>query len=426
MEQASDKTVEAKPARAVESGWASTFHALQYPNFRILWFTSGLVAGGVWLQQVTLGWLAYDLTKDALQVGAILGVRSAPMLLAPMTGVLVDRMDRRKLLMAAQVLVTTLVFGFSALLFLDLVRVWHLYVFAVLFGLLWAVNNPVRQTLVANSVPREALMNATALNSVAFNSMRMIGPAVGGLLILLVGPALNFFLQGCLFAGVILMLLRYRTEYGTGETALARKTSPVRNLVEGFRYVLSDRLTLLFIAMSFVVTITLLGTVFNMMPVFVPEVLGDQDGALLGYIMTALGVGGVVGTIVMARFSAFPQKGVQSLGAFSAAALCVVAVALVRNFWAAAAILALYQVFAQAVMTTNMTVVQAMTPDRLRGRVVGVYQMEIGLMPVGGVIGGAIANRWGVDISFLVAGLAGCATVVLMATLAPSIRRLRL
>ena len=426
MERSSSTLVDSAAPVVIRPGWAGTFHSLGYPNFKLLWITSLMVSGGVWLQQVTLGWLAYQMTGSALQVGGILGIRSAPLILAPLTGVLVDRVDRRKLLIVAQLMVTTLVFGFSLLLFLGLEQVWHLYVFALTFGLIWAVNNPVRQTLVANSVPRGALMNATALSAMAFNSMRTIGPALGGVLIVLVGPALNFFIQGVLFLGVIGMLIPYRAEYGVGVAAKNRETSAVRNLLEGFKYVLGHRPTLLVMSMSFVVTITLLGSVFNMMPVYVPEVLGSDRGDALGLLMTALGAGGVVGTVLMARFSQYRNKGLQSLVAFAGAAITVVILSQVTDFWVAAVVLATYQVFAQGVLTTNMTMVQSMTPDHLRGRVVGVYQMEIGLMPVGGIAAGAIATQWGVGVAFLVGGIIGLVVVVLIAAFSPSIRNLRL
>jgi MFS family permease len=426
MEPSSSTSSQAAAPLTVRPGWAGTFHSLRYRNYRLLWITSLMVSGGVWLQQVTLGWLAYQMTESALQVGGILGIRSAPLILAPITGVMVDRFDRRKLLMLAQVLVTILVFSFSLLLYLGLEQVWHLYVFALLFGLIWAVNNPVRQTLVANSVPRDALMNATALSAVAFNSMRTIGPSIGGVLIVLVGPALNFFIQGVLFLGVVAMLIPYRAEYGVGSTSANRETSAIKNLLEGFKYVLGHRPTLLVVSMSFVVTITLLGSVFNMLPVFVPEVLGSERGDALGLLMTALGAGGVVGTVLMARFSQYRNKGIQTLGAFAGAAVAVIALSQVTDFWTAAIVLALYQIFAQGVLTTNMTMVQSMTPDHLRGRVVGVYQMEIGLMPIGGIIAGAIATQWGVATAFLVGGIVGLVVVTLIAIFSPSVRHLRL
>jgi MFS family permease len=426
MERSSSASSDTPAPLPIRSGWAGTFHSLSYRNYRLLWVTSLMVSGGVWLQQVTLGWLAYQMTESALQVGSILGVRSAPLIFAPITGVLVDRFDRRKMLMISQVMVTTLVFGFSLVLYWGREEVWHLYVFALLFGMIWAVNNPVRQTLVANSVPREALMNATALSAVAFNSMRTIGPGIGGLLIVLVGPALNFFIQGVLFLGVVLILIPYRAEYGTGNASTNRQTSAVRNLVDGFKYVIGHRPTLLVVAMSFVVTITLLGSVFNMLPVFVPEVLGSERGDDLGLLMTALGAGGVTGTLLMARFSQFRHKGILTLVSFAGAALAVIALSQVTGFWMAVVVLAIYQIFAQGVLTTNMTMVQSMTPDHLRGRVVGVYQMEIGFMPIGGVIAGGIATQWGVGTAFLVGGIVGLIVVTLIAMFSPSIRQLRI
>jgi MFS family permease len=423
---APNTSAETEPAFMRRTGWASTFDALRYRNFRILWFSSLMISGGVWLQQVSLGWLVYNMTESPLQVGAVLGTRSAPLILAPLTGVLVDRVDRRKLLLTAQASVTVLVLGFSALLFSGREEVWHLYAFALSFGLIWAVNNPVRQTLVANAVPRKALMNATALNSLAFNAMRAVGPAVGGVLIVLSGPAINFFLQGVLFALVVLLLWRFRAEYGGDNQASARRESPLRNLIEGFRYVAEHKPTLLLILMTFVVTVTILGSVFNMIPVYVPEVLGDDGGGQLGFLMTSLGIGGLFGTILLARFSYFERKGLQTLVAFGGAALTVIAMSQVDTLWMAAIVLGFYQVFAQTVLTTNMTMVQGMTPDHLRGRVVGVYQMEIGLMPIGGVTAGAIANFWGVQTAFLVAGTTAIVVVLLIAAFSPSIRNMRL
>ena len=114
------------------------------------------------------------------------------------------------------------------------------------------------------------------------------------------------------------------------------------------------------------------------------------------------------------------------MGSFAAAAISVVVLSQVNVFWGAAAILALYQVFSQGVLTTNMTLVQSMTPDNLRGRVIGLYQMEIGLMPIGGIITGAIATQWGIATAFLVGGVFGLAVAIIMAIFAPSIRQLRI
>jgi MFS family permease len=419
------QTATTHPAKP-RSAWAQTFDALRYRDFRLLWFATVLIAGGVWLQQVTLGWLAYDLTKDPLQVGIILGVRSAPLLLAPLTGTLADRLDRRKMLLVDQSFVAVLVLGFSVVLFLDLQQVWHLYAFAAAFGLLWSINNPVRQTLVATSVPREALMNGVALNSLAFNSMRAIGPALGGVLLVFFGPAVNFLIQGIAFSGVLLLLVRLSPGAGSGDRQKAREQSIAKGLASGFAYVFSHPTTLTTTAVSFVLTLTTLAVVFNQLPVYTAEVLLDTEGGKLGLLLMSMGVGGVLGTLAMARFARFRHKGLQVLFAFAGAALSLAVLSQVDSVPVAMAILVLQQAFTQVVMTSNLTIVQMATSDEMRGRVTGVYQMEIGMMPIGGIAAGAIASIYGVAMAFLVGGTLGLISVVLIALFVPSFRRLKL
>ena len=411
---------------SARSGWGQTFEALRYRDFRLLWLSVLMIAGGVWLQQVTLGWLAFDMTHSPLQVGLIMGIRSGPLLLAPLAGVLADRFDRRKILLIDQSMVAALVLLFAVDLALDAQKVWHLYAFALLFGLLWAVNNPVRQTLVANSVPREALMNATALNSMAFNTMRTIGPAIGGFLIAFFGPAVNFFLQAALFTLVMGLLFKFRISYSTAGKEVAREQSIGRNLLDGFRYVLHDRTILTTTLVTFTLALTTLSVVFTQLPVYAGEVLGDSEGDQLGLLLMSMGFGGLVGVTLLARFSQFKRKGVQSIVAFLGAAITIVILSQVTTLWLAMVVLVVQQGFTQVVMTTNLTIVQVTSPDEMRGRVTGVYQMEIGMMTIGGIAGGAIASTWGVDNALLVAGLAGASVIALVALLVPRFRKLEL
>ena len=130
-----------------------------------------------------MGWLAYDITESPFQVGIVSGLRAFPMLLAPLTGAVADRVDRRKLLMINQTGMAILALGFAAVVLSGLEVIWPVHLFSFLMGVMWAFNNPVRQSLVASSVPRESLMTAVALNSMGFNSMRIFGPAIGGALI---------------------------------------------------------------------------------------------------------------------------------------------------------------------------------------------------------------------------------------------------
>ena len=400
--------------------------ALSYSDFRILWVTTGFVAGGIWFQQVTLGWLAYDLTRDALHVAGVVSVRSFPLLLSPITGVLADRVDRRRLLILDQVLVTALVFAFAFLVLFDLHQVWHLYVFALLFGLLWAVNNPVRQVLIANTVPREALMNATAMISMAFNLMRAIGPAIGGFVIAFFGPGINFLIQGGFFLAALLMVTRMRTPYYTADRAHARESSPLQNLKEGFWHVIHDQTTLLTAGMSLGLSFTMMAIVFTQLPVYTAEVLHNDDGSQLGLLLMSMGIGGFLGTMLLAIFASVRRKGMLASAAFAMAAVAVIVLSQVTTLWLAAAALLVQQIFVQVVMTTNLTIVHTITPDGLRGRVIGVYQMEIGMMPFGGLLAGVLSKAYGVDNTFLIGGIAGLTIIAIASVVLPRYRRMEL
>ena len=147
-----------------------TFSSLRHLNFRYLWFGTLFMSGGQWIQQVTLGWLLYDLTGSSVLLGLLNGLRALPFLIAsPIAGVAADRMDRKQLILATQyvLIMTTLTMGL--LVASGILEVWHLFVFTVVTGVIWAFVDPVHQTLVPALVPREDLMNAVALNSAAFN-----------------------------------------------------------------------------------------------------------------------------------------------------------------------------------------------------------------------------------------------------------------
>ncbi|MEX2431083.1 MAG: MFS transporter [Dehalococcoidia bacterium] len=416
---------DALPAKS-HGAWRETFQSFQHRDFRLLWIGSFGSAGGIWLMQVSLGWLAYEMTQSALQVGLILGVRAAPLLLAPLTGVIADRIDRRRLLLADQAFLVVLVMTFAVVLLLERQQVWHLYVFAELFGMGWAVSNPVRQMLTATTVPREDLTNAIALMSIAFNSMRAIGPAIGGIFIAFFGPGVNFLLMGILFLAVFLLVVPFRARYGTTDRTIVRAQSVMRNLVEGFRYVRHEPTTLTAISVTTAMTLTSMALVFNQLPVYAAEVLLDDEGVLLGLLMMSLGIGGLVGTSFMARFSRIRHKGIVGTIGFVCTSLAVLTLSQVSVLWAAMLTLAVQQAFVQLVMTSNQTIVQSITPDDMRGRVTGVYQMEIGMMPIGGVIAGAISAAYGVQTAFAFGAVTGLMVITLFAVFVPRYRRLEL
>ena len=426
MQQRSDTTaVDPPPTLPPKAGWSQTFEALRYRNYRLLWATTLFISGGNWLQQVTLGWLAYELTQSPLQVGIIMGLRTLPLLLSPLAGVLADRFERRKILLIDQGVLVVLAVVFATLLLLKREEAWHLYVFAVLVGFAWAMNNPVRQALVANSVPKSSLMNAVALNSVAFNSMRTIGPAIGGFFIVFLGPGVNFVLQAALYVLVFVMMVPYRPVYATADHRAARSTPMLRSLREGFHYVAHEPTTLMVTAVTLMMTLTMMSFVMNQLPVYAAEVL-EQGAGALGLLLMSMGIGGFIGTLLMARFGNYERKGLLVLIGVVGAGTSMLVLAQTSVLWQAMAVLVVQQAFIMLVMTTNNTIIQTITPDAIRGRVIGVYMMEIGMMPLGGVTAGAIASRFGVSTAFMVGGVTGLVVIALFAILLPRFRNLRL
>ena len=406
-------------------GWAGTFSALRYRNFRLLWFGTLCMSSGTWIQQVTLGWLAYEMTGSPVQVSIVLGLRALPMLGAPIAGVVADKFDRRSVLLIDQSYLALLAIVFAAILQFGLVQVWHLHAFSFLTGVGWALNNPLRQTLVGNSVPRERLMNAIALNSMAFNSMRMIGPGIAGGMIALLGPEVNFIIQAVVYGAVVLLVLPFRAEYAEGREG-RKQQSPLADLKEGLAYVAREPVPRYAILLSLVPTLALMAFIQTQMPVYVAEDLGDSEGALLGFMYVGMGVGGFLGAAFVARFHAVQHKGLQSLLGVAGAALALLALSQVDVWWHAWGILIVQQLFFIMVMTTNNSILQTVTPDYMRGRVMGIYMIDVGMQPLGGVVAGILAENYSVSTAWVMGGSVGMVLVVLITLIAPSFRRLRL
>jgi len=196
------------------------------------------MSAGQWIQQVTLGWLLYDLTGSSVLLGALNGLRALSFLIAsPIAGVVADRTERKKILTATQYVLMTTTVAMGFLVALKLAAVWHLFAFTLITAIAWAFTDPVRQSMVPTLVPKEELINAVALNSAAFNMTKVIGPSVGGLLFVAFGAAGNFFVQGAAYAAVLLSI--YWMVIPPAPTE-AKRSSALANLKEGLLYIWSN------------------------------------------------------------------------------------------------------------------------------------------------------------------------------------------
>lgn len=392
-----------------------TFSAFKHRNYRYLWTSTLVSSGGNWVQQITIGWLAFHITGDALLTGTVAGLRGVPFLIAgPISGVLSDRMDRRKLMLITQVYLAVLGLVFASLvagfLYVE-VAVWHLFVFTLLFGAGWAMNNPIRQAMVANSVPREDMMNAIALNSAAFQLTRIIGPTIGGILIATVGPSINFFIQAGAFVGVFLLVLPLRIPQE--DFSASKGQSFFTNFKEGVSYAVNTPVIMALIFMGMIPSMFLMSFINGLMPVFASEVL-DSPSRSLGFLLSAYGVGALIGTLSLASLGNVRRKGIMLLIAAMGSGLAMIGFSFTSSL--ELSMLALVGMGATQMfyMATNNTLIQSIVPDTLRGRVLSLFMLDFALVAVGAVMAGAIVRTFGISEGFFFGGAAAFTLFIIL------------
>ena len=399
-----------------------TFSSLRHLDYRYLWVGTMLMSAGQWIQQITLGWLLYDLTGSSVLLGALNGLRALPFLVfSPIAGVAADRMDRRKLLLNTQSILLVTALGMGALVASGLLEIWHLFLFTLITGSAWSFNEPVRQTLVPNLVPKEELTNAIALHAAGFNLNKIIGPALGGLLIALFGAAGNFFVQGLAYAGVLITIYAMRVP---PTPVQARQSTVVANLKEGFAYVWSTPTVFALLLADLVPRIFAL-PYQALMPIFQKDVLRvGPEG--LGMLMAAPGVGAVLSTLLLASIAhSFRRKGLLVLGGLIMLGIFLFLFSRTTSFPLALLMLVAVGGCQIVFMATTMTMVQMVIPDALRGRVMSLYMLDRGLTPAGSLLAGVTAHFIGAPATVGMMGLIVIILAVLVAWRVPLIRKLK-
>lgn len=378
--------------------------ALNHADFRIFFSAQLISQVGHWMQSVAQAWLVLQLTDSPLLLGLIGTLQFSPMLLfSVVSGAIADRLNKRRLLVTTQLALAGQAFALAALVWTGHAQYWHVAVLAVLAGLASTVDNPARQSYVVEMVGRNALANAVALNSAAFNGARIIGPALGGLIVARFGVLPAFFVNGMSFLAMVAALARLQAQ---GHPVGERGTTMRQEIVEGLRYALRSPDIRLILAVLLVVSLW----VFNFsiyVPLLARTVLGEGAEGF-GFLMAAVGVGAVAGALtlgIVVRESPPP-----ALLFITAAGACaaLLSLSLIRQFWLAA--LALFVMGYAGIMTLSgcNTALQMAAPDRLRGRVMSLHVLVFGgSFPIGAFLVGAMSERWGVGRAFLVNGTAG-------------------
>ena len=375
---------------------ASTLAPLRHSDFRRLWSGTFFATAGQWIQQATLGWVVYDITGSASVLGAVLGIRAIPMLvLAPLTGVVADRFDRRYALAASQFLMVAISVALAVLLAFGEVLVWHLFAFSVLSGVSAVFDRTLRSTLVFHSVPRTEAAHAVALNSIAFSVTRAIGPGVAGFLIASVGAALNFAIQSLLYVGVAVAALSVNA--APGGSARIAPGSLWADTKEGVRFTFNDPIARMMVVLGLVPPILLIPSLGALMPVFAADVFRSGPEGL-GLLLSAVGVGGILGGIVAAWIAKYDNSGLIQTLALAVFAFSLIAFAFSPDMGIAVVFLVFAGIAEMVHHTVHVTTLQMCAPERMRGRVASLLPVFPAFISVGALCAGVLADVMGADI----------------------------
>ncbi|MEX2247670.1 MAG: MFS transporter [Dehalococcoidia bacterium] len=402
------------------TGWKATFASLSVPGYSV--YFAGMVAffAGMNMMIVLRGYLVYDITGSKTALALIMLSVALPMLVvAPVGGVIADRIDKRTLMIWAQAAVCVLNLINTVLISMGIIEFWHLIVLSTLSGVAFSFNMPARQAIIPRLVPREMLMNAMSLGSSAMNATRIVAPAIGGGLIPLIGIGGGFAVLTAMYAlSVVLTLGLPKVPPAAREV----RVTFFRDFAEGFSYIRSNRLVL---------GLLLLGTVpmifampyQTLMPALAKDTWGMGSGGL-GMLQAVSGVGGLAGGLLVANMDNYPHKGrVMLIGAMAMGAF-LIAFALSPWFLGALPLLALVGLASMIFMTVNNTVITSIIPDEVRGRVMSVMMMSFGLMPFGAVPAGIAAESLGVPVVVAAGGVLLMVTVAAAYLMFPQFRTL--
>lgn len=395
-----EETIESsKPIPAItlpREGLSTTFSAMRHRNFQ-LYFGGQLISNiGTWMQIIAQGWVVYQLGHSELTLGLVAFASAIPtLLISPWGGVVVDRMSRRRLLMMTQSGAMLLAFIMAALTFANRIQEWHVIVLAALLGVVNAFDAPARQAFVPEMVGKEDLPNAIALNSIMFNSARVLGPAAAGLALALVGAAWCFTINGISFLAVLLGLWLMNLP---PRQRILNTTSPWQQLVGGVKYAAGNR------EISGLILLSLVFSVFGIsystiLPAFVEKIL-HQGAAVYGWVNAASGLGAVTGAFVLAHRVSHGKRGRLLVLTNIAFPLILIVFSFI-SFYPLSLLLAYgLGIGFMVQFTTINTLLQTRVHDDFRGRVMGLYTITFfGFAPFGNLLIGFLGQQIGLGIA---------------------------
>jgi predicted MFS family arabinose efflux permease len=381
----------------------NNFHALTHKNFRYYWFGQCISLIGTWMQNIGQSWLVFTLTDSPFLLGLVGTIQFLPVtFLSLFAGVVVDRFPKKKILLVTQSISMLLAITLSILVFTNKVQYWHIIILALMLGITNTLDMPTRQSFVVEVVGKKDLMNAIALNSATFNLARILGPAIGAVLMAKLGAAWCFLFNGLSFLAVIYGLLHIEPIPYVRKKDSDNKL--LKEIVDGLKYIFKTPVLL-----KTILLVTVMGIfAFNysvILPVFTRNILHQNEGTY-GFLMSALGVGSLIGALTVSlRNKNGPSIRVLVVSSIIASSMLIVTGSSRMEFLAALS-LAVTGIFNIHFSTTANSTLQINSKDEYRGRVMSVYSLVFaGSTPIGNFFSGTAADRVGAAWAFTLSGM---------------------
>ena len=407
---------------SVLSTLRSSFSPLRFPNFRLYLGGQTISLIGTWLQVTAQAWLVWTLTGSEAASGFVAMLGALPFLLfGPWAGILAERTDRRKLLIATQVSAMLLAFTLAFLVQSHLVQIWHVYVLSFLLGTVNAVDIPTQQTFLGDLSSTSELRKAVNLNAMILQVSRMVGPAVAGIVVHRIGIAPAFWVNGLSFLAVVASLTVLRSNQIRGEK---KQATPLRDLAEALRYIKTQpRIQDLFI-FSTLTVLLVLSIIISQLPAVADKIL-KGNAETLGTLQAASGAGALIAVLfIMPLFQTLRRSGIALGGAAVWMGAWLLVFSTSRSLPLSALALFFGSMGAPTVIATSLGLVQFMTPAEMRARVLSLFTMiSFGLQTFAVLIVGYIAEKLGVATAIEINGILLISAAILMLIFRTELRR---
>ena len=402
------------------------FESLRYRDYRLLWYSQVFASLGIWMDQVTRGWLIYELTDSALQLGLVRGIQAIPFLfLSPIAGSVADRYPRRFLVVTAQFANGFIFTATAALILFGLIQPWHVYLTAVLMACVQVFLQPARAAMISDTVPPEKLTNAIGLNAVVFNMARSTGPALAGMLISVFNTGVAYGVQGLFFVLATLWTTRMRS----GRRAAAARRSHgeretfARSILTGWQYSwrkdeVRSSLLIVLVASLFMVPFT------TLLPVFARDIL-EVGANGQGLLLTSMGIGALGSAMIIATFGDRMPRGIMMFVGVMLYGVLVVMFSASPWFALSMVLMAgigLCHVSSHALV---QTVIQSYSPPEFRGRAIAIFHMNQILLLLGGMLIGALSSVIGAPWAAATLGIVGTLCMAALFVFDPKARTIR-